>query len=357
MAKRKLRISRRQAMAQKWLPLYEMADRVKELAPWQWMEEGDIFGVQDPETGEIGFVSVMGMAGEHLCVGVYLGVNALHQFFALQENAEVLLPWEMGNLLLTIPQIQASFENWDLVDKEDAGIIRKLKLNYSGRNAFPLFRSLHPGCPPILLELEQIPFLTHILEQTLAVAPRYKEDISLLYPEDMGDEQRYLLRVPQEQDGEWVWKDEIRPIPALIPQPITFEVDVDMHEALQNVPRVGNSVEIDLFMMMTPVDDKRDKRPFFPFALVIVDAESGQVLSHDILSPLPSMQNMYSEVPQKVIDLLLGNNFLPHKIATQTRTITAILSDIFEELDVPVVERPFLPMINELKAAMFEDLR
>ena len=45
--------------------LYQAAKQVKELAPWEWMTEGDLFGVQNPETKEIGFVSVMGELGEH----------------------------------------------------------------------------------------------------------------------------------------------------------------------------------------------------------------------------------------------------------------------------------------------------
>lgn len=45
-----------------WRALYEAAIRFKELAPWQWMEELDIFGILNPESGEIGFASIMGMA-------------------------------------------------------------------------------------------------------------------------------------------------------------------------------------------------------------------------------------------------------------------------------------------------------
>ena len=62
--------------------LYEMADRLKELAPWEWMDESQIFGVKNPETGEIGFVSIMGMAGEHFAVSVYRHLDLL---FALYE--------------------------------------------------------------------------------------------------------------------------------------------------------------------------------------------------------------------------------------------------------------------------------
>ena len=54
-----------------WRKLYELAGQVKVLAPWEWMFEDEIFGVQDPETGVTGFVSVMGTAGEHLGVALY----------------------------------------------------------------------------------------------------------------------------------------------------------------------------------------------------------------------------------------------------------------------------------------------
>jgi hypothetical protein len=46
-----------------WLRLYEAAIRIKELAPWTWMVETDVFGVQNPETDDLGFLSVMGMRG------------------------------------------------------------------------------------------------------------------------------------------------------------------------------------------------------------------------------------------------------------------------------------------------------
>ena len=104
--------------------------------------------------------------------------------------------------------------------------MRKLKLKYSGRNAYPLFRSIQPGCLPWFLDMDQIPFLTHILQQTLDVASRYKEDESLLYPDDVGDVEMYLLRVPSEQDGEIIWRDEITPI--LAPELHKVFLDLDM---------------------------------------------------------------------------------------------------------------------------------
>lgn len=188
------------------------------------------------------------------------------------------------------------------------------------------------------------------------VASRYQEDESLLYPDDVGDDEMYLLRVPSEQDGEITWTDEIRPIPQPETLIIRMDIDTAAFEALQDVPRVGNSVEIDLFMIPMPMEEGRGKRPFFPFTLLIVDADSGMVLSHDTLSPLPSLDDMYGEVPQKVIELLLSNNMLPYEVYTQSSMLTAVLSPLFEQLDTRVVERPFLPLLNEAKEAMFKHL-
>ncbi|MCP4421825.1 MAG: hypothetical protein GY805_34870 [Chloroflexi bacterium] len=354
MAKRKVRVSRRQAMAEKWRPLYEAADHIKELAPWQWMREDEIFGVQNPESGEIGFVSVMGTLGEHLSVAVYLGGDAINQFWELEEVADSDDHIEIASRMFVIPQIQAAFENREMVEKEDAGIMRKLKLNYRGRNAYPVFRYIKPGCPYWFLEMEQISFLTHVLNQTADVASRFRDDEELLYPDDVDDNEMYLLRVPEERDGEIVWRDEVRPFPKSIVHSIQVDIDPDTFEALQNVPRVGNSIEIDLFLTMTPIQEKRGERPYFPFTVLIVDADSGMVLSHSLLSPLPSTKQMYSELPQQVIDMLLQLNILPHKAFTQSSKVTNLLSPLFQKLDTPLVERPFLPMLNEAKVAMLE---
>jgi hypothetical protein len=68
-----------------WRRLYESAVRIKEMSPWEWMTETDVFGVRSPETGELGFVSVMGLLGEHYAVSLYLGSEGIHGFLDLQE--------------------------------------------------------------------------------------------------------------------------------------------------------------------------------------------------------------------------------------------------------------------------------
>jgi hypothetical protein len=85
--------------SQEWRGLYEASARVKELAPWEWMTEADIFCVQSPETGKLGFVSVLGMLGQHYAVSLYLGSEGISGFLDLQAMG----PFGDPNDLIQIP--------------------------------------------------------------------------------------------------------------------------------------------------------------------------------------------------------------------------------------------------------------
>ena len=66
------------------------------------MDEEDIFGIRHPDSGEMGFISVMGALGERTAVGVCLGTRALAEFLELQEAPPGVLT-EYPELLLEIP--------------------------------------------------------------------------------------------------------------------------------------------------------------------------------------------------------------------------------------------------------------
>jgi hypothetical protein len=160
-----------QASQAVWGRLFESAIRIKQMAPWEWMNETDVFGVQHPQTGEIGFVSVMGTLGEHIAVSLYLGASALAKFMYLQEVPSELFQ-EYPEILLEIPQLQASFEDRGILDDWDRQLIRNLNLKFRGRNAWPRFQSFRPGFMPWRLEPDEIRFLALALEQLEQVAHR-----------------------------------------------------------------------------------------------------------------------------------------------------------------------------------------
>jgi hypothetical protein len=105
-----------------WRRLYDASIAIKALAPWEWMSEDRVFGVQSPETDQLGFVSVMGMLGEHFSIAVYLGAAGLYGFWSIEAEQEGDYP----ERILEIPQLQASWEDRNTLRKEDRELIKEL---------------------------------------------------------------------------------------------------------------------------------------------------------------------------------------------------------------------------------------
>lgn len=71
---------------QTWRDLYQAAAEFKNIRPWEWMHDDEVFGVQNPSsTGEIGYCCIMGALGEHFTLGVYLGSDGLEIYSRIQS--------------------------------------------------------------------------------------------------------------------------------------------------------------------------------------------------------------------------------------------------------------------------------
>jgi hypothetical protein len=327
-----------------WRNLYQAAIRVKEIAPWEWMTETDIFGVQDPETDEIGFVSIMGMLGEHLAVAVYLGAEGLYSFWGFQQVADSAPP----EALLEMPHLQASFEDRGELSTKDRDVIKELGLRFRGRQEWPMFRSYRRGYLPWYLEAPEARTLTYALEQAVEVALRFKEDPGMLDP---SDEESYLVRVPREARGNLVWEDEVMKVPPLEPEPIPIVMDVQALEWVKQLPRGEHTLEVDLFVFPARIQEK-GARPYFPHILLMVESDRGLILGNELLAPEPGLVEMWGLVPMKVVHQLARIGTLPREIKVRSFQLLALLKLLEEELDVEVKAAPRLRSLDQAKEAL-----
>ena len=321
-----------------WKKLYDLMAQLKDLAPWDWMEEDDIFGIQMPETGDLGFVSVMGALGEHLAIAVYQGIKGLSGFWQMHAKGPKLT----AEFVLQIPQLQASFEDRDLISKEDREVMKKLGLKYRGAQAWPQFRSYRPGCFPWLIEKEEAKMLICTLEQVLQVAPRFKEDPKILTPTDTIHD--YLVRVYD--NGKW--EDRVQHIEFREDKTINVVMDEEALEHLRALMPGKLTLEIDLSMMDEPVQEKRKERPFFPFMLILVDQDSGMILGIDMLTPLPSLEEMWSHVPAIVVEKL-AQNIPPREIQVKDDMLYFLLQPVAQELGFSIKKQSRLKQIEHTK--------
>ena len=321
-----------------WRSLFDKAALVKKMAPWEWMEEIDLFGVQDPDSGAVDFISVMGIAGEHFAVAVYRGPQALHDFLEL-HNAP---PIESPERIMEVPQLQLSFEDREFLDDEDRKLIKKLDLRFRGANAWPQFRAYHPGFFPWFLEAGEARLLDLALGQVLDVAPRFDLDPGLLFPEIP---KTFLVRVPEEGG----WRDRYLPIPS--PEPTTEAVALDPF-TLSRFQKLASSpllLEVDLFHFWSPVKEEEDDRPYYPYVLALVDADSGMIVSFDMLPPLPSLEEMRRTVPQHLLEQFERIGGLPREIRVHSPHLFTILGPTTEALSISLELHPSLPFLEQVK--------
>lgn len=323
---------------EQWKKLYELMARVKELAPWEYMEEDDIFGIQLPGTDTIGFVSVMGTLGEHLSVAVYLGAKGLNGFWQMQELGPRLTP----EFVLQVPQIQGSFEDREEITVEDRKVMKELGLKFRGGQAWPQFRSFRPSCLPWYFEKDEAALLICALEQLLEIAPRFQEDPDILMPTDSDDD--YLVRVlPNDK-----WEDSVMRVNSWKEPAISIKMSMKaLSELKQSMP--GSMViEADISMSEHPIQDKRNERPYFPYLLLLAEHESGFILASDFFKPLPSVEAMMGEIPAQIVEIL-ADRLAPKEIQVKNEMLFRLLQPVAEEVGFKLTKPSRLRSIERAK--------
>ncbi len=333
------------ANAQDWIRLIESAGRIKQLAPWQWMNEDDVFGITHPQTGEIGFISVMGALGEHLAVSVYLGASAWARFLALQQAPQGVLD-EHPELLLEIPQLQASFEDRDELEDWDRLLLRGLNLKFRGRKAWPRFQSFRPGFMPWRLEPEEIGFLTLALQQLEQVAPRLKEDRSFLSGEAPGTLLIRSCRVGKRNTGEW--KDRYERVPPPEFPPVQLAWDPGDVKKLKRMPPREDILEVDFFQFPGAIGQKGE-RPQAGYILLSLHAQSNLVFGAQTTCATESIEHMWGQIPGLLLSRLVEPGLRPREIHVQSQLLQNVLQPAFKELGTKIVLKPVLKKLRAAK--------
>ncbi len=249
-----------------------------------------LFGVQDPDTGTIGYCSVLGALGEVFALNVYIGREGLNSYWKLYRQLE---EERQNDAMYTQLLLMASFEDRKNLDRRDLGVIEDLGLKFKGRRTWPQFRDYAPGLYPWYIDAGQARHLTHALRQALEVALRVRKDPGVLQS-DQPD--HILVRTPHMSAEGVAWTDSWLP-----PEASPVRTPIAVLPAKRDLKRLrdkaaGNEVwEVDYIYVPTTIQEKSSERPYYPKMLMIVEAASGMVLGHDLFRPDTSLSVVQSE--------------------------------------------------------------
>lgn len=336
-----------------WPAFYDSATRFRDLAPWRWVYDSDIFGVQHPETGVIGWCCIMGAAGQHYALAVYRGAEGLDSYYQLAEANEFENPDnpEAFNAILSQNCWMVSFEDAGMVPSEQKAHLRALGLSFRGAGQWILAQTYDPGMQPWLVDENDLPYLIHCLEQAMDVAQRYKQDDQLLD----GPGGHFLIRTAQMHQNTLVWEDQYlsaEDFPAAV-EPTPVEPSKAFLEAVKFQPVLDGAVVIASFFSPQAIQENKNKRPWHPMLLVCIEPGSGYILAQEIAA--------CAEVPEALEKFLLqifkATGGKPRQIGVHYEPMLYWLEKIGEEADIEIVElmgdEPFLTDVVQTLSGFF----
>jgi hypothetical protein len=350
-----------------WKSLYSAADAFREIACWEWMSDSDLFGVQNPDGGEIGYCCVLGELGEVYGLVVYLGSLGLEQHQKIQ----------CGKLHARSPDFAGSqccltawFGGRSDLDKTDLKVVKALGLKFRGNDTWPQFRSMQPGYLPWYLSESEAKFLTLCLEQARQVALDFERDPELLDPPGKN---LHLIRVPIEKTPVHSPEPTLSSSQQILfPEPTQFSIDEWNSQWLSAAPRVKTTVkafpldeirlqrikkssqepigawEIDAFYTPQPVAG--DHRPFFPYTFLCADQDSGFILS--IVAAEPS--EWETEFPKAFLESIETLRLFPDKLCIRTEELHDLFAPLANHLAISIERTKKLPAVDRAKRELLK---
>ncbi|MCX7817505.1 MAG: hypothetical protein N2317_08390 [Syntrophales bacterium] len=329
-----------------WRELYLLADEVRRISPWSFMGEDVVFGVQHPETGEIGYCGVLGGLGEVFAFVVYEGAAGLAGIIRLLKE-EGGVPPEL--IFETQHVLMASFENREDLDKKDLHLIRTLGLRFRGKKCWPMFRHYKPGFLPWFIDGRQARFLALCLKQATEVLPRYRQNPSLL---SEADAKSHFVRICRMKNGKEIWEDDTLPAPPyrLERPPVEVPMDeVSIARLQRQGKRMSGTWEIGYLYAPMPIQETAEERPFFPRLMLVCETETGIILTfhmeRDDSTPTKFRDHMLA--------FLSANTYLPSRMLVNHPLTASIVRPICYKLGIDFTFSRSLPTVEFAVSEMF----
>jgi len=328
--------------------LHDLAARLHDLAPWDWMQEDQIIRLIHPDTGEHGHISIMGSMGEHRALALYIGAEALARFHFMNSDdpSDPAIPKaDLMALILETRQLQCSYGTRSELRPDELSEIKKLGRKYRGDN-WPMFRSFHPGRAPGPLDEAERAWLAHAIEQLMTVAPALKID-------PLGDARLIDggldILTRRQTGGTWesCWT-ELDDYTFEWPVPAPDEIDLEKIKALDRL----TDIEC-LFQLMPSPIGRSAADAVFPYLAITADRKSGLILGTDLLTiEKQSHAGMIASVPGVFLRQWLKAGIRPASINVSSITTYSMLEITADLLNTPMRRGDQLPAIDRMLREM-----
>ena len=315
-----------------YLGLFEVADELKKLKPWEYFENDEIIALQIE--GMTYFVSVMGAGGQEFGLMMYDEEEGYASLEAILSGKPLPEDFSYGMRALTV-----NYVDRDELDKHDYELTKECGFSFRGKKNWITFRTYDPGLAPDIPQFVDVELMKAIIFAMMNVTDMRRNGWH--YPPIMLN-QFPAFRV--EEDGA-IERVGILTVEKKNNQPIEVEInDIEMAQ-VKKKPKSSQQLEFDLFYMPYPVSENGE-RPMYPVLYMVADRGIQQIVGQDMI-PFPKTTHMQ----QSVFWSLLKE--LPMKPAKfyVTKEMKQALQPVAKLVGVELVASQ-LPIIKEFKYMM-----
>jgi hypothetical protein len=309
--------------------------------PWEVLGDDDLFGVEDPDTGEIAWCSVLGAAGELFGLAVYDGPEGFALYQAVMTDAASLEDTRM-----TQRGFLVAFGQRKLLEPSEVEALRTGPAGPPARDAWPMVRAMTPGYVPWIPDDPGCRRLSTILAQVLAVVDSVRGSMGALAPDGQG---RFVVR-RREGAGAWV---SVRvepgaPLPRSVPD---FHDELRLRRIARLPQPRGAAWECD-YSFAPIVVANGDHRPAYAAVVLIVDRASGAVV-HAKIGPPPLDAAFLQE---ELIAAMEGTRVRPHTVLARTASVAAMLAPLASPARFSLEGPASVPALERAREALVEHM-
>jgi hypothetical protein len=333
-----------------WQALYNAADQFQALKPWTWLLEGMIFAIKSPYSNNVGYCSIMGFAGEHFALAVYLNRNGLATFLEMQtasiNSSNEQLDFNYLRELAMFEQncFMVAFETKKYITENDEATMQQLDRKYKPRTRRPQIRYHEPSYLPWYITDNQVEELTAFIEQAIVVAKMTQKDPALLM--QTAERQAIYTRIPTQTANETTWTDawidpfeEEEEAPNAANEHKVFKLvePKRVNQIKKDLKKTNTALIMALCPIPSAVTSDTETKPFYAQLLLSMDYESGEALIMDMESAMLSPKQLANGLDEAFFTQLEKLGFIPKQIIVNQETIEELLTAPCRALGIELI--------------------
>ena len=258
-----------------WRELYSAAVEFQQLAPWEWMADADILGVNNAHG--VRLISVLGANREVFGSASYrgtVGTNFLLELLAGDQDPEDTETMYRQDAVLVdfVPRKQ--------LQEPDEILIQQMRFQPApgSPKRFPEFQSHRPGYLPWFVDAAEARMILDDIRHLLPFARLLRDHPGLYDGRRREDEFPFHPQAPAGEltAAQLEWHRMVPAPPPPEPPPILAEFDV---AALRQARQLPDRNWESLTFFGDPLVEEGVDRPFFPHLSLVVDERTGIVLA------------------------------------------------------------------------------